>query len=66
MVYTLHQMSETLSKFKEYKVLVENYHNRKIKALQRDNGGEYTCNECSKFLRESDISHETIALYAPE
>jgi len=66
MVYTLHQKSETFSKFKEYKALVENYHNGKIKALRSDNGGEYTSNEFSKFLRESGISHETTAPYSPE
>ena len=63
MVYTLYQKSITLSKFKEYKALVENYHNGKIKALRSDNGGEYTSKDLSKFLRESGISHETTAPY---
>jgi len=66
MVYTLHQKSETFSKFKEYKALVENYHNGKIMALGSDNGGDYTSTEFSKFLRESGISHEKTAPYSPE
>jgi len=66
MVYPLHQKSETFSKFKEYKALVENMHNGKIKALRSDNRGEYTSNEFSQFLRESGISHEATAPYSPE
>jgi len=66
MVYILHQKSETFSKFREYKALVENYHDKKIKALRSDNGGEYTSNQFSKFLRDSGISHEKTAPYSPE
>ena len=62
----LHQKSETFAKFCEYKALVENYHNRKIKALRSDNGGEYTSNQFTKFMREAGISHEKTASYSPE
>jgi len=65
-VFTIYQKSETFSKFKEYKALVENYHNRKIKALRSDNGGEYTSDSFSTYLRNSGISHEKTAPYLPE
>jgi len=65
-VYILRQKSETFAKFREYKALVENYHDRKIKALRSDNGGEYTSNQFTKFMRESGISHERTAPYSPE
>jgi len=65
-VFTIYQKSETFSKFKEYKALVENYHNTKIKALRSDNGGEYTSDSFSKYLRNSGISHEKTAPYSPE
>jgi len=65
-VFTIHQKSETFSKFKEYTALVENYHNRKIKAVRSDNGGEYTSDSFSTYLRNSGISHEKTAPYSPE
>jgi len=65
-VFTIHQKSDTFSKFKEYKALVENYHNMKIKALRSDNGGEYTSDSFSTYLRNSGISHEKTAPYSPE
>jgi len=66
MVYILRQKSETFSKFREYKALVENYHDKKIKALRSDNSGEYTSHQFAKFLRDSGISHEKTAPYSPE
>jgi len=65
-IYILRQKSETFAKFREYKALVENYHDTKIKALRSDNGGEYTSIQFTKFMRESGISHEKTAPYSPE
>jgi hypothetical protein len=39
-VYFLKSKDEVLEKFKEFKVLVENLSERKIKILRSDNGGE--------------------------
>ena len=36
---------EVFSKFKEFKALIENLYERKIKILRSDNGGEYTSKE---------------------
>ena len=38
-IYFLKGKSEVFSKFKEYKALVENQTDRKIKILRLDNGG---------------------------
>ena len=65
-VYILCQKSETFSKFQEYKALVENYHDKKIKALRSDNGGEYTSHQFAKFLCDSGITHEKTAPYSTE
>ena len=43
-VYFLKSKDEVLGKFKEFKALVENLSERKIKILRSDNGGEYTLN----------------------
>ena len=41
-IYFLKWKSEVFSKFKEYKALVKNQTDWKIKILQLDNGGEFT------------------------
>jgi hypothetical protein len=41
-VYFLKSKDEVLGKFKEFKALIENLSERKIKILRSDNGGEYT------------------------
>ena len=41
-IYFLKGKNEVFNKFKEYKALVENHIERKIKNLQPDNGGEFT------------------------
>ena len=66
MVYAFRQKSETFAKFREYKAMVENYHDHKIKALRSENGGEYTSHQFAKFLRDSGISHEKTAPYSLE
>ena len=40
--YFLKSKAEVFGKFKEFKALVENLLERKIKTLRSDNGGEYT------------------------
>jgi transposase InsO family protein len=50
-VYFLKSKDEVLRKFKEFKALVENLSERKIKILRSDNGGEYTSNEFGRFLQ---------------
>jgi hypothetical protein len=54
-VYFLKSKDEVLGKFKEFKALVENISERKIKILRSDNGGEYTSNEFGIFCREFGI-----------
>jgi hypothetical protein len=41
-VYLFKSKDEVLGKFKEFKALIENLSERKIKILRSDNGGEYT------------------------
>jgi hypothetical protein len=41
-IYLLKEKNEVFGKFKEFKALVENLTERKIKTLQSDNGGEFT------------------------
>ena len=41
-IYFLKGKNEVFSKFKEYKGLVENQTDKKIKTLRSDNGGDFT------------------------
>jgi hypothetical protein len=41
-IYFLNEKNEVLGKFKEFKALVENLTEWKIKTLQSDNVGEFT------------------------
>ena len=49
---------EVLSKFKEFKALIENLSKRKIKILRLDNGGEYTSKEFVSFCKDVGIKRE--------
>jgi hypothetical protein len=48
-IYFLKAKDEVFNKFQEFKVLVENLSERKIKVLRFDNGGEYTSKELKDF-----------------
>ena len=45
MVYFMKNKDEVFSKFKEFKSLIENHTEKKIKNFRLDNGGEFTSNE---------------------
>jgi transposase InsO family protein len=65
-VYFLKSKDEVLGKFKEFKALVENLSERKIKKLRSDNGGEYTSNEFGSFCRDVGIKRELTTPYNPQ
>jgi len=65
-VYFLKSKDEVLGKFKEFKALVENLSERKIKTLRSDNGGEYTSNEFGIFFIDVEIKRELATPYNPQ
>ena len=58
--------NEVFSKFKEYKALVENQTEMKIKTLRSDNGREFTSEEFKELWRESGIKRELSTQYNPQ
>jgi hypothetical protein len=48
-IYFLRNKSEVFDKFKEFKDLVENQTEKRIKVLRMDNGGELCRNEFKEF-----------------
>ena len=64
--YILKPKSEVLSKFKEWKALIENSTGRKIKCLSTDNGEEYVSTEFQDFLKEKGFTHQQRVPKTPE
>ena len=54
-VTLMKRKSETFEKFNEFQSEVENQHDRKIKFLRSDHGGEYLSHEFSTHLRKCGI-----------
>jgi hypothetical protein len=65
-VYLLKSKDEVFSKFKEFKALIENVSERKIKILRSDNGGEYTSKEFVNFCRDVGRKRELTTPYNPQ
>ena len=49
---------EVFSKFKEFKALIKNQNEKKIKTFRSDNGGEFNSNEFKELCKESGIKRE--------
>ena len=58
--------SEVFGKFKEFKVLIENLSEKRIKTLRSDNGGEHTSKEFEAFCKEEGIKRELSTPYNPQ
>jgi hypothetical protein len=65
-VYFLKSKDEMFRKFKEFKALIENLSERKIKILGLDNGGEYTSKEFVIFCRDVGIKWDLMTPYNPQ
>jgi len=63
-LYTMAKKSETISKLKKWKALVENQSGNTIKKIHTDNGTEYTLLEFEGYLKSFGIIHELTATYS--
>ena len=50
----MNNKSEVFRKFKEFKALIENHSEWRIKTLKSDNGREYTSKEFEPFCKEAE------------
>ena len=57
---------EVFEKFKEFKGLIENRTEKRIKTLRLDNGGEYTSKEFEALCKEEGIKRELTTPYNPQ
>lgn len=58
--------SEVFTHFKVYAAKVKTKTGRNIEILRSDNGGEYESNECTSWLKENGIIHQTSAPRTPQ
>lgn len=65
-VYSLQAKTEVMTKFIEFKQLVENQLERKIKVIRSDNCLEYCNKEFQQFCRKHGIQHQTSNVYTPQ
>jgi transposase InsO family protein len=64
--YFLKSKDEVFSKFKEFKALVENLSERKIKILRSDDGGKYNSKEFVNFCKDVRIKRELTTAHCPQ
>ena len=65
-VYFMKNKDEVFNKFKEFKALIENHTEKKIKTFRSDNGEEFTSNEFKELCKESRIKRELSTPYNPQ
>jgi transposase InsO family protein len=65
-LYPIKAKSECFEKFKEFKTLVENQSELKIKVFRSDNGGEYMSKKFDELLKNEGIARQTSAPYTPQ
>ena len=59
-------MSQVSEKFIEWKALVETSSGQKMKTLRSDNGGEYTSEEFTEYLKKEGVCHELTVPKTPQ
>ena len=64
-IYFLRKKSEVFDRFKEFKALVENQTENKIKVLRTDNGGEFCKKEFEEFCNKCGIARQKTTPYTP-
>ena len=65
-IYLLKKKDEVFEKFKEFKALVENLFEKRIKTLRSDNGGEFTSGEFNDYNKEVGIKRDLTIPYNPQ
>ena len=65
-IYFLQKKSEVFAKFKEFRALVENESEKKIKVSRTNNGGELCGNEFEEFCKKRGIVRQKNTPYTPK
>jgi hypothetical protein len=65
-LYFLRNKSKVFIKFKEFKPLVENKIDKKIKVMTTNNGGDFHGMDFEKLCKKCGITHQNTTLYTPQ
>ena len=65
-IYFLKANNEVFEKFKEFKALIENLSEKRIKTLRSNNGREYNSKEFEAFCKDAKIKRELTIPYNPQ
>ena len=65
-IYFMKNKDEVFRKFKEFKALIENHTEKKVKTFRSDNGREFTSNELKELCKDSRIKRELSTPYNPQ
>ena len=65
-IYFMKNKYEVFIKFKEFKPLIENHTEKKIKTFRLDNGKEFTSNEFKELCKDSGIKRDLSTPYNPQ
>eukprot|EP00253_Pinus_taeda_P005553 PITA_05553 len=65
-IHFLKKKSEVFDRFKEFKALVGNQTEKKIKVLRTDNGGEFCSKEFEEFCNKCGIARQKTTPYTPQ
>eukprot|EP00253_Pinus_taeda_P027719 PITA_27719 len=65
-IYFFKKKSEVFDRFKQFKALVENQTEKKIKVLRTYNGGEFCSKEFEEFYKKSGITWQKTTPYTPQ
>eukprot|EP00253_Pinus_taeda_P004808 PITA_04808 len=65
-IYFLKKKFEVFDRFKEFKALVENQVEKKIKMLSSDNSGEFCSKEFEEFCKKCGVARQKTTPYTPE
>lgn len=65
-VYFLKEKSQVLNKMVEFKNMMENQTDCRIKTFRTDNGTEYVTNDFKSFFIRNGIQHQLTCTYTPE
>lgn len=65
-VYPMKTKSEVLQKFHEYRCMSEKLHNKRIKTLRSDNGGEFKSNDFNMYLVRHGIQRQLTVPESPQ
>jgi hypothetical protein len=65
-IYFLRKKYEVFDRFKEFKALVDNQTEKKIKVLRTDNGGDLCGNESEELCKNFGIARHNTTPYMPQ